>query len=79
MYRLPLEYASENKMQSSYAIVIERAENNWSACAPDLPGCITTGQTREECEANMVTAIHGHLATMKDFGFDVPQLSSEVY
>jgi predicted RNase H-like HicB family nuclease len=31
-----------------YAIIIEKAENNYSAYVPDLPGCVTTGKTLEE-------------------------------
>ena len=31
-----------------YAIVIEKAENNYAAYVPDLPGCIATGQTVED-------------------------------
>jgi predicted RNase H-like HicB family nuclease len=27
-----------------YAIVIEKAENNYAAYVPDLPGCIATGK-----------------------------------
>ncbi len=28
-----------------YAIVIEKAESNFSAYVPDLPGCVATGAT----------------------------------
>ena len=28
-----------------YAIVIEKAESNYAAYVPDLPGCVTTGAT----------------------------------
>jgi len=28
-----------------YAVVIERAEANYSAYVPDLPGCVATGDT----------------------------------
>ncbi len=40
-----------------YAIVIEKAQGNYSAYVPDLPGCITTGNTIEEVEKNMKEAI----------------------
>jgi len=33
-----------------YAIVVEKAGDNYSAYAPDLPGCIATGNTVEEAE-----------------------------
>ena len=34
-----------------YAIVIEKAGDNYSAYAPDLPGCIAIGSTQAEAEA----------------------------
>ena len=36
-----------------YAIVIEKAEGNYSAYVPDLPGCVATGQTVAEVEAEI--------------------------
>ena len=40
-----------------YAIVIEKAEGNYSAYVPDLPGCVATGATAEEAEAQIREAI----------------------
>ena len=40
-----------------YAIVIEKAEGNYSAYAPDLPGCVATGATIAEVELEMREAI----------------------
>ena len=31
-----------------YAIVVEQTPRNFSAYAPDLPGCVATGATRDE-------------------------------
>jgi predicted RNase H-like HicB family nuclease len=36
-----------------YAMVIERGDNSYSAYLPDLPGCVTTGNTVEELKHNM--------------------------
>ena len=36
-----------------FLIVIEKANNNYSAYSPDLPGCVATGATREDAEQNM--------------------------
>ena len=36
-----------------YAVVIEKAESNYSAYVPDLPGCVATGETVEEVEAQI--------------------------
>ena len=59
-------------MNVKYAVIFERAENNWAAYAPDLPGCMTTGRTIEETRANMQEAIRGHLETMLEFGEPIP-------
>ena len=40
-------------MRRRYAVIFERAEGNWAAYVPDLPGCITTGASLEETELNM--------------------------
>ena len=61
-----------------YAIVIERAENNCSAYAPDLPGCIATGATVEETEAQMREAIEFHIAGLREDGVPIPQPSGRV-
>jgi len=61
-----------------YAIVIERAQNNYSAYAPDLPGCVATGTTVEETEAQMREAIEFHIAGLREDGLPVPQPSSRV-
>ncbi|MEA1907065.1 MAG: type II toxin-antitoxin system HicB family antitoxin, partial [Euryarchaeota archaeon] len=44
-----------------FLIVIEKANRNYSAYSPDLPGCVATGSTREEVEQNMYDAIVLHV------------------
>jgi predicted RNase H-like HicB family nuclease len=61
-----------------YAIVIEKAEGNYSAYAPDLPGCIATGATVEEAEAEMREAIAFHLEGLREDGLPVPHGASRV-
>jgi predicted RNase H-like HicB family nuclease len=56
-----------------FLIVIEQAESNFSAYSPDLPGCVATGETREETERNMLEAIQFHLDGMREDGLPVPQ------
>lgn len=48
-----------------YPIVIEVTGTGFSAYSPDLPGCVSTGGTREEVEENMKDAIQFHLDGMK--------------
>jgi len=61
-----------------YAIVIEKAGSNYSAYVPDLPGCIATGLTVEETEAEIREAIEFHLEGMREDGLSVPEPSSQV-
>ena len=61
-----------------YAIVIERAENNYSAYVPDLPGCVATGATVEETERLIREAIELHVTGMREDGLPVPEPSSQV-
>jgi predicted RNase H-like HicB family nuclease len=61
-----------------YAIVIERAENNYSAYVPDLPGCVATGASVEETETQIREAIEFHIAGLREDGVPVPQSSSRV-
>jgi predicted RNase H-like HicB family nuclease len=63
-------------MKIKYAVLFERAESNWAAYVPDLPGCMTTGKTLEETEINIREAIEGHLRTLRDFGDPVPEPTS---
>lgn len=61
-----------------YAIVIEKAEGNYSACAPDLPGCVATGSSQAEVEVEIREAIEFHLAGLQEDGLPIPQPSSKV-
>ena len=57
----------------NYSIIIERTSTGYSAYSPDLPGCIATGHTRAEVEANMREAIEFHIEGLKEEGYEVPE------
>jgi len=59
-----------------FLIVIERANGNYSAYSPDLPGCVATGATREEAEHNMQAAIEMHIQGMEEDGLPIPEPQS---
>ena len=61
-----------------YAIVIEKATNNYSAYVPDLPGCVATGVTIEEVEAEIREAIEFHLEGLREDGTPIPPAQSKV-
>lgn len=61
-----------------YAIVVEKAGNNYSAYVPDLPGCVATGSTIEETERKIRAAIELHIEGMVEDGLSIPQPTSIV-
>jgi len=61
-----------------YVVVIERAESNYSAYVPDLPGCVAAGSTIKEAENEIRVAIKFHIDGMKKDGLPIPAPSSSV-
>jgi predicted RNase H-like HicB family nuclease len=61
-----------------YAIVIEKAESNYSAYVPDLPGCVATGASLAEVEEEIREAILFHLDGLREDGASPPAPSSHV-
>ena len=59
-----------------YAVVIEKAEGNYSAYVPDLPGCVATGDTVEAVEVEIRNAIRFHIDGLKADGVAVPAPTS---
>jgi predicted RNase H-like HicB family nuclease len=61
-----------------YAVVIEKADGNYSAYVPDLPGCVATGDTVEAVEREIRGAIRFHIDGLKEDGLPVPAPTSSV-
>ena len=57
----------------TYAIVIERTGNGYSAYVPDLPGCVATADTREEVDHLIREAVTHHVALLREYGDPVPE------
>ncbi len=55
-----------------YVVIFEWADGNYSAYVPDLPGCISTGETIAETEVNIREAIELYIDTLKEDGQTVP-------
>ena len=51
-------------MKRKYAVVFERSPNNYGAYVPDLPGCVSVGDTWEEMQAMITEAITFHIEDM---------------
>ncbi len=61
-----------------YAVIFEKAKDNFSAYVPDLPGCVATGPSLEDTERAIREAIEFHLSGMREDGLPIPKPSSMV-
>lgn len=59
-----------------FLVVIEKAQENYSAYSPDLPGCVATGVTREDAEQAIHEAIALHVKGLLEDGLPVPESTS---
>ncbi|HEY9246853.1 MAG TPA: type II toxin-antitoxin system HicB family antitoxin [Candidatus Methanoperedens sp.] len=59
-----------------FLVVIEKANNNYSAYSPDLPGCVATGATREAAEKNIYEAIEMHIHGLIEDKLPIPESKS---
>lgn len=60
---------------SHYRIHVERGPRNCSAYSPDVPGCVATGPTVEECVTEMRSALAFHFEGMREHGEPIPEAS----
>jgi predicted RNase H-like HicB family nuclease len=56
-----------------YLIIIEKANDNFSAYLPDVPGCIATGKTIIETKKNITEALFMHLQGLTEDGVPSPK------
>ena len=59
-----------------YLVVFEKANANYSAYSPDVPGCVATGKTRDETARNIVEALSLHIDGLSEDGLPIPEPSS---
>jgi predicted RNase H-like HicB family nuclease len=59
-----------------YALVIEKGERNFSGYVPDLPGCVSVGDTLDGVKVEIRQAIEFHLEGMREDGLPIPKPSS---
>lgn len=59
-----------------YAVVIEKAEANYSGYVPDLPGCVATGASQDEVRRELTEAVKFHIEGLREDGIEVPAPTS---
>jgi predicted RNase H-like HicB family nuclease len=61
-----------------FAVIFEKADSNWAAYVPDLPGCVTTGATLAETKRNIREAVALHLEAMREVGEPIPVPTTDI-
>ncbi len=66
-------------VDQEYVVVIERADDeSFSAYVPDLPGCVSCGDSIDEVKQLIQEAIQLHLESLESHGEAIPQPSATV-
>ena len=60
-----------------YLVIYEHPGDSWSAYVPDLPGCVATGDSREEVARLIKEAIEFHIDGLREEGLPVPEPHSQ--
>jgi predicted RNase H-like HicB family nuclease len=61
-----------------YTVIYERGATNWGAYIPDLPGCVSIGDTFLEVQENIKEAIELYLEVLREDGLPIPEPATEV-
>jgi predicted RNase H-like HicB family nuclease len=64
-----------SQVLKKYLVIVERTEAGYSAFSPDVPGCASTGKTKEEVKRNIQEAIAFHLEGLREEGYEIPEPS----
>ena len=55
------------------ALITKGKSTDYGVVFPDLPGCVTTGETISEASAMAIEALAGHIETMVEAGETPPE------
>lgn len=60
-------------------MVVEKANQNYSAYVPDVPGCVAVGDTVDETLEAMKEVLELHLAGLKEESLEIPPPESQSF
>ena len=63
-------------MKKTFLVVYEKGKKNYGGFAPDVPGCISLGDTLDEIRANLAEALQLHMETAVELGYPIPAPTS---
>jgi len=65
-------------MKLTYAVVFILDANGWDAYVPDVPGCVSVGDTWDHMLEMIDEALTGHIEVMLEYGETVPEAKSSI-
>jgi predicted RNase H-like HicB family nuclease len=60
----------------NYVVIYEKSKTGWGAYVPDLPGVVTTAETKQEAQVLIREAIEFHLEGLREDKLPIPQPSA---
>ena len=60
-------------MKLTYAVVFEQMPNNYGAYVPDVPGCVSVGDTWDEMQAMIRETLAFHIEDLLEQGEPLPE------
>lgn len=63
-------------MKKTFLVVYEKGRKNYGGFAPDVPGCISLGDTLDEIRTNLSEALQLYMDTAVELGYPVPEPTS---
>ncbi len=66
-------------MKKTFLVVYEKGKRNYGGFAPDVPGCISLGETLDDIRTNLSEALHLYMETAVELGYPIPEpISSHI-
>ncbi len=65
-------------MKLTYAVAFEQDANGWGACVPDVPGCVSVGDTWEEMLEMIDEALTFHIEGLLEDSDPLPEPKSSI-
>ena len=60
-----------------YTVIVEKGPTSYGAYVPDLPGCVSVAETREETEELIRQAIAYHVEMLREQVDPIPEPQSQ--
>jgi len=70
---MPPVNKEETEMREYVALIRKEENTDYWVDIPDLPGCVSSGETKEDAIANFQEALDIHMDTMREDNLEFPE------